>query len=166
MLSFFKKKKETEPANPNELKAFLSGKVIPIEEVKDPVFSSKMLGDGLAIEPTSELILAPCDGVISTVMAESKHAVGITAANGMELLIHEGVDTVALNGEGFVLYVNEGDTVKAGDILIKFDAELIKSKGYQASCVLAVTNSDEYPNMKLHTGMDAVAGETIIAEAE
>ena len=166
MLSFFKKKKEEAPANPNELKAFLSGKVIPIEEVKDPVFSSKMLGDGLAIEPTSELILSPCDGVISTVMAESKHAVGITAANGMELLIHEGVDTVALNGEGFELYVNEGDKVKAGDKLIKFDAALIKSKGYEVSCVLAVTNSDEYPNMKLHTGIDAVAGETVIVEAE
>ena len=99
-------------------------------------------------------------------MADSKHAVGITAVNGMELLIHEGVDTVALKGEGFTLYVKEGDSVKVGDKLIKFDAELIKSKGYQITCILAVTNSDEYPNMKLYTGMDAVAGETIIAEAE
>ena len=166
MFSFFKKKKGEAPASANALKAFLSGKVIPIEEVKDPVFSSKMLGNGLAIEPTSELIVAPCDGVISTVMAESKHAVGITVANGMELLIHEGVDTVALNGEGFELFVNEGDQVKAGDKLIKFNAELIKSKGYQATCILAVTNSDDYPNMKLHTGIDAVIGETVIIDAE
>lgn len=166
MLSFFKKKKDEAPVSNNVLKAFLSGKVIPIEEVNDPVFSSKMLGDGLAIEPASELIVAPCDGVISTVMLESKHAVGITAANGMELLIHEGVDTVALNGEGFELFVNEGDKVKAGDKLIKFDAELIKSKGCPATCILAVTNSDEFPNMKLHTGMDAVVGETVILEAK
>ena len=162
MLSFFKKKKDETPSN--ALKAFLSGKVIPIEEVNDPVFSAKILGDGLAIEPASELIVAPCDGVISTVMLESKHAVGITAANGMELLIHEGVDTVSLNGEGFELFVNEGDAVKAGDKLIKFNAELIKSKGYPVTCILAITNSDEFPNMKLHTGMDAVVGETIIVE--
>ena len=163
MLSFFKKKDEA----PNKaLKAFLSGKVIPIEEVNDPVFSAKILGDGLAIEPESELIVAPCDGVISTVMLESKHAVGITAANGMELLIHEGVDTVSLNGEGFELFVNEGDNVKAGDKLIKFNAKFIKSKGYPATCILAITNSDEFPNMKLHTGIDAVVGETVIVEAK
>lgn len=84
MLSFFKKEKEA-PANTNQLKAFLSGKVIPIEEVKDPVFSKKMLGNGLAIEPISDTILAPCDGVISTTMPDTRHAVGITAANGMEI---------------------------------------------------------------------------------
>lgn len=166
MLSFLKKNKVAEPANPNVLVAFLSGKVLPMEEVKDPVFSSKMLGDGLAIEPSSELIIAPCDGVISTIMETSKHAVGITAANGMELLIHEGIDTVALNGEGFELYVKEGDTVKAGDKLIRFDSKLIKSRGYQTCCVLAVTNSDDYPDMRLHTGIDAIAGETVLVEAK
>lgn len=165
MLSFLKKKKDKVPASPYILKAFLSGKAIPIEEVNDSVFSAKILGDGLAIEPENELIIAPCDGVISTVMADSKHAVGITAENGMELLIHEGIDTVALNGEGFELFVKEGDKVGAGDKLIHFDQELIKSKGYQATCILVVTNSDDFPNMKLHTGMDAVVGETVIVEA-
>ena len=164
MFSFFKKKKDEAPASKNVLKAYVSGKVIPIEEVNDPVFSAKILGNGLAIEPTDELILAPCDGVISTVMLESRHAVGISAANGMELLIHEGVDTVGMNGEGFELFVNEGDTVKAGDKLIKFDANLIKSKGLAATCILAITNFDEFPNIKLHTGVDAVAGETVIVE--
>lgn len=163
MLSFFKKNKDT-AVSANGLKAFVSGKVIAIEEVQDPVFSGKILGDGLAIEPTGNVIVAPCDGVISTIMADSKHAVGITASNGMELLIHEGIDTVSLNGEGFELFVAEGDTVKAGDQLIKFDAELIKSKGYQTTCILVVTNSNEYPNMKKHTGMDAVVNETVILE--
>ena len=164
MLSFFKKKKEEAPAKTNQLKAFLSGKVIPIEEVNDPVFSAKMLGNGLAIEPTSDVILAPCDGIISTTMPDTRHAVGITAANGMEILIHEGIDTVSLKGEGFQLFVKEGDKVKAGDKLIQFDAELIKAKGYPMTCILAVTNSDDFPEMKLHTGVEAVAGETVIVE--
>lgn len=164
MLSFLKKKREQAPAK--EIRAFISGKVIPIEEVADPVFSGKMLGDGLAIEPTSELITAPCDGVVTTVMSDSKHAVGMTAANGMELLIHEGIDTVSLNGEGFKLYVNEGDKVKAGDKLLRFDAALISSKGLQTTCILAVTNSDDYPNMKKHIGIDAAANETVVLEAE
>ena len=165
MLSFFNKKKNETTVSSNNLKAFLSGKVISIENVNDPVFSAKILGDGLAIEPENELIVAPCDGVISTVMADSKHAVGITAENGMELLIHAGIDTVALNGEGFELFVKEGDNVKEGDKLIRFDAELIKSKDYQTTCILVVTNSDDFPNLKLYTGMDAVVGETIIVEA-
>ena len=165
MLSFFSKHKTKTTVSTYNLKAFLSGKVIPIENVNDQVFSAKILGDGLAIEPESEIIVAPCDGVISTVMADSKHAVGITAENGMELLIHEGIDTVALNGEGFELFVKEGDSIKTGDKLIHFDPELIKSKGYQTTCILVVTNSDDFPNMKLHTGMDAIVGETVIVEA-
>ena len=164
MLSFFNKKKNETTVSNNNLKAFLSGKVISIENVNDQVFSAKILGDGLAIEPESEIIVAPCDGVISTVMADSKHAVGITTKNGMELLIHEGIDTVALNGEGFELFVKEGDSIKTGDKLIHFDPELIKSKGYQTTCILVVTNSDDFPNMKLHTGMDAIVGETVIVE--
>lgn len=164
MLSFFNKKKNETTVSNNNLKAFLSGKVISIENVNDQVFSAKILGDGLAIEPESEIIVAPCDGVVSTVMADSKHAVGITTKNGMELLIHEGIDTVALNGEGFELFVKEGDSIKTGDKLIHFDPELIKSKGYQTTCILVVTNSDDFPNMKLHTGMDAIVGETVIVE--
>ncbi|MBR4059586.1 MAG: PTS glucose transporter subunit IIA [Lachnospiraceae bacterium] len=164
MLSFFNKKKNETTVSNNNLKAFLSGKVISIENVNDQVFSAKILGDGLAIEPESEIIVAPCDGVISTVMADSKHAVGITTKNGMELLIHEGIDTVSLNGEGFELFVKEGDSIKTGDKLIHFDPELIKSKGYQTTCILVVTNSDDFPNMKLHTGMDAIVGETVIVE--
>lgn len=164
MFSFLKKKKEEAPAHKTELKAFLSGKVIPIEAVNDPVFSAKMLGNGLAIEPTSDTILAPCDGVVTTVMPDSKHAVGITTATGVELLIHEGIDTVALKGEGFRLFVKESDKIKAGDKLIHFDAELIKAKGYPVTCILAITNSNAFPDMKLHTGIDAVADETIIAE--
>ena len=166
MLPFFNKQKTKTTVSTYNLKAFLSGKVISIENVNDQVFSAKILGDGLAIEPESEIIVAPCDGVISTVMADSKHAVGITTKNGMELLIHEGIDTVALNGECFELFVKEGDNVKEGDKLIRFDAERIKSKGYQTTCILVVTNSDDFPNLKFYTGMDAVVGETVIVDVK
>ena len=99
MFSFFKKKQAPAEENkPFVVKAYLSGKVVPIEEVKDEVFSSKALGDGLAIIPSGELICAPCAGTISMVAEGSNHAVGMTLANGAEILIHVGLDTVSLNG--------------------------------------------------------------------
>ena len=150
--------------NTFHLKAFLSGNVIPIEEVKDSVFSTKMLGEGLAIEPNSCTILAPCDGMISMTMPDTKHAVGITATNGMELLIHLGLGTVHLKGEGFQLFVQKGDKVKTGDKLIQFNNKLIQEKGFPLTCVLTVVNSDDYPSIKLYTDIEALAGENIIIE--
>ena len=150
--------------NTFHLKAFLSGKVIPIEEVKDPVFSSKILGEGLAIEPNNCTVLAPCDGVISMTMPDTKHTIGLTASNGMELLIHIGLDTVRLKGEGFQLFVKKGDSVKTGDTLLQFDRKLIQGKGFLLPCILTVLNSEHYPTMKLHTDMEALAGESIIIE--
>lgn len=102
------------PAEGGELKAFLSGKVIPLEEVPDDVFSKRIIGDGLAIEPTDHTVVAPAAGTVSVVMQDSKHACGITLDNGMEILIHIGIDTVAMNGDGFELFVNQGDHVEAG----------------------------------------------------
>ena len=151
-------------ANTFHLKAFLSGNVIPIEKVKDPVFSTKMLGEGLAIEPTICTVLAPCDGIISMTMPDTKHAIGISAANGMELLIHIGLDTVRLKGKGFQLFVKKGDSVKTGDKLLQFDSKLIQEKGFLLTSILTVLNSEHYPTMKLHTDMEALAGENIIIE--
>lgn len=165
MFSFFKKKQApAEEKKAFAVKAYLSGKVVPIEEVKDEVFSSKALGDGLAIEPVENVIVAPCDATVSVLMEGSKHAVGLTLANGVELLIHEGIDTVNMEGDGFEYFVKEGDKVSAGDKLLSFDPEKIKAHGYEKTCILVVTNGDDYPDMKLHTGMDAVQGETVIAE--
>ena len=155
MFSFFKKKEAPVEENKTPvLTAYLSGKVIPIDEVKDEVFSSKALGDGLGIEPEGNVIVAPCAGTVSALMEGSKHAVGLTLSNGAEILIHEGIDTVNMEGEGF----------NAGDKLLQFDSEKIKAHGYETTCIFVVTNGDEYPDMKLHTGMDAVQGETVIAE--
>ena len=133
MFSFFKKKQAPAEENkPFVVKAYLSGKVVPIEEVKDEVFSSKALGDGLAIEPGENVIVAPCDATVSVLMEGSRHAVGLTLANGVEILIHEGIDTVNMEGDGFEYFVKEGDKVKAGDTLVILEAPDVMAKLSQA----------------------------------
>ena len=116
-------------AEGGELKAFLSGKVIHLEEVPDDVFSKRIIGDGLAIEPTDHTVVAPAAGTVSVVMQDSKHACGITLDNGMEILIHIGINTVSLEGQGFEAFVAQGDRVECGDKLICADLNLIREKG-------------------------------------
>ena len=115
-MGFFKRKAKNEPVK--SLKAFISGKVISITEVNDQVFASKALGDGVAIKPSAQIVTAPCDGVISVIAGDSKHAIGITLNNGVEILLHIGLYTVSLNGEGFRVFVKEKDKVKQGDKLL------------------------------------------------
>lgn len=160
MLSFLKKKSQEETVK--KLKACVSGSVLPITEVKDEVFSSKALGDGVAIEPEENIIVAPCDGVISVVMEDTRHAVGLTLNNGAEILIHEGLDTVEMNGEGFELFVKAGDKVKAGDRLLKFDAELIKDRGFEKTCVIILTNTEDFPDVSFLSGMHAEQNQTAV----
>ena len=145
-----------------EVSACISGQVIPASEIKDEVFSTGMMGAGVGIVPDEEVIVAPCSAVVSSVMEESKHAVGLTLANGAEILIHEGLDTVGLNGQGFELYVKEGDKVRKGQKLIRFDKKLLAEKGLDATTVFLLTNSDEYPDAKFETGMKAEAGNTVV----
>ncbi|RDY26225.1 PTS glucose transporter subunit IIA [Romboutsia weinsteinii] len=159
MLSIFKKKKID-----NSLSAFTSGRVIPIEELKDGVFSSKVLGDGLAIYSENDEVVSPGDGEVVTVMNTTKHAVGIKMKSGVEILLHVGIDTVSMQGEGFNLFVDEGDKVKKGDKLITFNSELIKQKGLIDAVVMVATNSDEFNNIKYNTNIDAISKETVIAE--
>jgi PTS system sucrose-specific IIC component len=119
----------------------VAGNVIAREAIPDDTFASGVLGDGVGVEPTAELVVAPFDGTISSV-AESKHAVGIES-NGMELLIHVGVDTVNMQGDGFECLVNEGDAVKLGQPLIRFSREKIKAAGYSDTVAVLLTNSDD-----------------------
>ena len=119
----------------------VAGNVIAREAIPDDTFASGVLGDGVGIEPTEELVVAPFDGTISSV-AESKHAIGIEA-NGMEMLIHVGVDTVNMQGDGFECLVNEGDEVKLGQPLIRFSREKIKAAGYSDTVAVLLTNSDD-----------------------
>ena len=149
-------------ADVKELKSILDGKVMPIEEAPDDVFSQKIMGDGLAIEPSNTVVTAPADCDVSIVMADTGHACGLTLPNGLELLIHVGVDTVDMGGDGFKLLVNEGDHVKAGQPLIEFDPVKIKAAGHPCTTMLIVTGEGSAANIKMHSGMDAKAGETTV----
>ena len=142
------------------INAVTTGHVIDMSEVKDEMFSQKMMGDGVAVEPTEGVVVAPADAEVTMVMEDSRHAVGLRMDNGAEMLIHIGVDTVKLEGKGFEMHVAMGDRVKAGTPLVTFDRTVIHEAGYQDTVIMAVTNSGEYPLMKKTTGMDAKAGET------
>ena len=145
-----------------ELKAILDGKVMPIEEAPDDVFSQKIMGDGVAIEPSNTVVTAPADCDVSVVMADTGHACGLTLPNGLELLIHVGVDTVDMGGDGFRLLVNEGGHVKAGQPLIEFDPEKIKAAGHPCTTMLIVTAEGSASGIAMHSGMEAKAGETAV----
>lgn len=158
MFGLFKKKNIV-----NELKAPVSGQVIPVTEVKDEVFSSCMLGKGIAVVPSSGTVVAPVAGEISVVMEGTNHAVGIKLDSGMDLLIHIGLDTVSLNGEGFTSYVKMGDKVTAGQKLIDFDSRLIKEKGLSDEVIFIVLDGENTPDISFTTGIRANAGETVVA---
>ena len=140
--------KKIEPAA-KMLFAPLKGNVIPREEIPDETFASGVLGDGVGIEPEIGEVVAPFDGEISSV-TDTHHAIGITGSGEMEVLIHVGIDTVNMHGDGFV---SEGEKVKAGQKLITFDISKIKAAGYSTTTAVLLTNSDDYPNFKvLKTG--------------
>ena len=125
------------------------GALVKQEDIPDETFASGVLGAGLGITPEIGVVVAPCDGTISTV-AESKHAIGISTESGLELLIHVGVDTVKMNGDGFQPAVAEGDTVKKGDLLLNFDIDKIKKAGYADTVVFLLTNSDDFNDVKVN----------------
>ena len=137
MFQFFKKKPDV------ELAAMTDGRCIPLEQVNDPVFSGKALGDGVAIIPADCVIAAPCDGTLS-MLADTLHAFGMTRDDGLELMVHIGIDTVALKGEGFEDLVPQGTKVKKGDPLIRFDAALMKEKGIDMTTMLILLNPAQY----------------------
>lgn len=123
----------------------VKGNVIARDAIPDATFAAGVLGDGAGIEPEEGLVVSPVDGEISTVV-DSKHAVGISGPRGMEILIHVGVDTVNMKGDGFTCYVKEGDKVKAGQKLIAFDIDKIQKAGYSSTTAVLLTNSDDYSN--------------------
>ncbi|KMY52291.1 PTS sugar transporter subunit IIA [Peribacillus loiseleuriae] len=141
----FKKKEETPKMI--ELKAHMSGNIVPLEDVPDPVFAEKMMGDGLAIEPTEGKVVAPVKGEIVQVFP-TKHAVGIKTSNGVEVLIHIGLETVAMNGEGFKAHVSAGEKVNVGDVLLTFDLDLVKQKAKSIVTPLIITNTEVMTNIE------------------
>lgn len=126
--------------------ACVSGKVVPMEEIPDPVFAEGVLGTAVGIEPEGEVITAPCDGII-TQIADSLHAVGLKTKEGAELLIHVGIDTVQMVGDGFSVKVNEEAHVRAGDVLLTFDRAKIREAGYRECVITAVTNADIFSSV-------------------
>ena len=153
------------PAAPDlamKLNAYISGHLIDMSEVKDEMFSQKMMGDGVAIDPSGDTVVAPADAEVTMVMEESLHAVGLRLDNGAELLIHVGIDTVKLEGKGFELLTKQGARVKAGDPLVRFNRQVIKDAGYQDTVIMAVTNYTDYPQMKKAADQDVTANETPI----
>lgn len=149
----------------SDIKAPLSGPVIPMEEIPDPVFSQGVLGQGVGIEPTGNVVVAPAEATVSTVMTDSKHACGLLLDNGVELLIHVGMDTVSMGGDGFQLHVKEGDRVRTGDQLITFDPEKIRAAGHPTTTAFVITEPGSV-HFTFHTGLDAQAGKTAIITME
>ncbi|KOS23684.1 PTS glucose transporter subunit IIA [Bacillus anthracis] len=145
--------------NEETIVAPLTGAVKNIEEVPDPVFAGRMMGDGFAIDPTEGVVVSPVDGEIVHLFP-TKHAIGIQSEGGTEILIHFGFDTVKLDGEGFEAHVSEGQAVKAGDKLISFDLELIREKAKSTITPIVITNTDAAESIKTTVGVTATKGST------
>ncbi|MBM6813755.1 PTS system trehalose-specific EIIBC component [Olsenella uli] len=147
------------------LLAPLSGTVRPITEMPDPVFSSKAMGDGLAIEPAAgaDTVVAPADATVAATMPGSNHAIGLVLDDGMELLVHVGVDTVEMGGDGFSCLVEQGQRVSAGQPLMTFSAEKIRAAGHPTAVAFVVTGEGSATGLALLDGMDAEAGVTTVA---
>lgn len=143
------------------LMACADGKVVDLKEVHDGVFSEGVMGEGVAIIPTGDTIVAPCDGTVSVLMEDSKHAIGLTLANGADLLIHVGIDTVEMKGEGFAYLVKEGQAVKAGEKLMTFQSEKIKGAGKKDDIVVVVTEANDQA-LSFQKGFGVIAGKTAI----
>ena len=136
-------KKSAPLADLVEIASPLSGQVKELSQATDPVFAQGVMGQGVLIEPSQGELLAPVDGIVS-VLFPTKHAVGIVSDQGVEMLMHIGMDTVNLEGKGFTAHVSQGDRVKAGDKLISFDIDLIKDAGYVTETPVIITNQDQY----------------------
>lgn len=145
-----------------ELKAFLDGKVIPLKEVGDGVFSEGIMGDGVAILPENEILCAPADAKVTVLMEDSRHACGLTLDNGMEVLLHIGIDTVDMQGDGFEYLVKEGDDVKVGTPLIRFSRKKIKEAGHPDVTVCIITGEGGARDIRFHTGIQAASSETAV----
>ena len=143
------------------LKAVEDGRTIPMDEVNDQTCAQELLGPGIAIVPSNGTVVSPINGTIATVM-DTKHAVCIQGEDGLELIVHAGLDTVELNGKYYQTYKEIGDQVKAGDVLLEFDLEEITKAGYDVTTPIVITNLGDYKITKCLTGQQVKAGEEVI----
>ncbi len=158
---------ETVSVSPEPLVVYspVSGRCIPISEVPDPVFSGGMLGMGVGVWPEGEVVNSPASGTV-TVTTPTRHAIGIATDEGMEVLVHVGMDTVEMKGRGFSYLVSSGDKVKAGQPLLTFSRAAIKEEGHDDVVVCVVTNTDEYGSVEVLVTGDVDAGCPVVRVTE
>ncbi|KIL47982.1 PTS sugar transporter subunit IIA [Jeotgalibacillus campisalis] len=157
----FGKKEEA----PSEISVYapINGKLLTLDEVPDPVFSQKMMGDGIAIEPTDGKVVSPIDGEVVQVFP-TKHAIGLKAKNGAEILIHIGLETVSMEGKGFETHVSEGSEVKVGDPLVTFDLALVGEKAKSIITPVILTNGDDLGSISKKTLQTTTAGKDVVMD--
>lgn len=160
MFNFLKKK-----VTAHVLASPCNGNAVKMSEVNDPTFSAEMLGKGAAVVPTDGKIVAPCDGTV-TMLFNTLHAVGITSADGVEVLLHVGIDTVNLKGNGFTAHVKQGDAIKRGDLLLTADLDTIKAAGYDPTVMMVVTNTNNFASVESNAPCTAVAGADLVTVKE
>ncbi|MCR2042924.1 PTS sugar transporter subunit IIA [Anaerosalibacter massiliensis] len=158
MFNFFKKDKSL------SIKSPITGEIVEITKVPDEVFAQKMVGDGVAINPTDGVIVSPCNGKVVQLFP-TRHALGIESDDGVEILIHIGLDTVELKGEGFESFVEVGDRVKTGDKLLEVDFDLVEKKGKPIVSPVIITNPDFVEGISKNSGK-VIAGEDEILKVE
>lgn len=146
-----------------EIYAPLTGEYINIENIPDPVFAQKMMGEGFGINPTEGEVVSPIEGKVDNVFP-TKHAIGLKADNGLEILVHIGLDTVQLDGQGFEILVSSGDTVQVGDPLLKFDLEYIRNNAKDVISPIIITNSDQTESIHVNDVKVVIKGETKVVD--
>lgn len=151
MFNFFKKKSEVSVEPTVTVHAVAKGEVISIDKVEDPVFSQKFMGDGYAVQPTSSIITSPVSGTVLNVFP-TKHAVGIKTDNGVEVLLHMGIDTVSLEGKPFDTVVQKGQRVTCDTVIATVDLEAIVQAGKQTTMIVVITNMDRVQSMQIRQG--------------
>ena len=152
---------KTEEINPNHVYAPMAGEAVAITEVPDPTFSSGMMGNGIAIKPTSGKVCAPFNGTVD-MMFETGHAVSLVSDSGIELLIHVGLETVGLNGAPVSIKVKNGQKVRKGDVLMEADLEAIKAAGLPTITPVLVCNTDDYTTFNTTTGKAVTSTDVVI----
>ena len=149
----------------NVLLAPLAGKVIALSEVKDPIFSTGSLGDGVAIEPTGDKVVAPSDSKVKAIFPTG-HAVALHTHDGLDVLIHVGLDTYKLNGRHFKVHASVGDEVKKGEVLIEFDRDAIRAEGYDVTAPILICNAVEFSRIEGNVGDTVTELEQLITTRE
>lgn len=144
-----------------QIAAPVAGKLVPLSEVSDPTFSEEILGQGAAVIPSENQFFSPVDGTVTTVFPTG-HAVALTSADGVEILLHIGLDTVKLNGKHFTIYAEEGQQVKKGDLLLEADLEQIKSEGYDIITPVVICNTEEFSEIAMAKGGQVTVGTVIV----